>query len=443
MGKASKWLRSFLLGKRIKEEKEKGGHEQSLTKTKSVPVPVTGPKGKRWSFRRSALMGNNSNSQDCIIPTQGLSESHVKQKNQDVAVAITTTAADDAVATAPIDRLSSTNRSHTTRDIEEAAAIKIQSIFRSHLARRALHALKGIVKLQALVRGHLVRKQATATLRCMQALVTVQARACARRIQMFEKAHSIPHTPTIHKRSTHPLYTPSYMDHSVEENVKIVEMDTNESRTNPTSRKSYTIKHNEGIDQRFCKYYHGIHTTTKEDYQQILPNQPATTDINLESGSEHFEEFPFSMPQGSPQCPSVVSISDAIQASFTISRQGSTYPMPHEYPFFPNYMANTESSRAKARSQSAPKQRTVSFERQPSRQRPSVEGRHIPRNVKMQRSASHICSTAKGYRYATSIKLDKSSMSLIESECGSTSTILTNASHRRSLVAYEVYDCQH
>lgn len=47
------------------------------------------------------------------------------------------------------------------------------------------------MKLQALVRGHLVRKQATETLRCMQALVIAQARACAQRARMLseEKAN--------------------------------------------------------------------------------------------------------------------------------------------------------------------------------------------------------------------------------------------------------------
>ena len=39
------------------------------------------------------------------------------------------------------------------------------------------------MKLQALVRGHLVRKRATATLRCMQALITLQAKAREQRIR--------------------------------------------------------------------------------------------------------------------------------------------------------------------------------------------------------------------------------------------------------------------
>ncbi|EMS64547.1 Protein IQ-DOMAIN 32 [Triticum urartu] len=66
-------------------------------------------------------------------------------------------------------------------------------------ARRALKALRGLVKLQALVRGNIVRRQAAETLRCMQALVSVQSRARASRATRSRQAAAHPGATTPEK----------------------------------------------------------------------------------------------------------------------------------------------------------------------------------------------------------------------------------------------------
>ncbi|KAH7306763.1 hypothetical protein KP509_22G028700 [Ceratopteris richardii] len=63
------------------------------------------------------------------------------------------------------------------KNLEELAAVRIQAAFHAYLARRTLRTLKALARLQALTQGQVGQRQATTTMRCMQALVRAQAAA--------------------------------------------------------------------------------------------------------------------------------------------------------------------------------------------------------------------------------------------------------------------------
>ncbi|RAL40442.1 hypothetical protein DM860_006512 [Cuscuta australis] len=64
---------------------------------------------------------------------------------------------------------------------KESDVIAIQAAVRGFLAQNSLMKHKNAVKLQAALRGHVVRRQAVGTLRCVQAIVKMQALVRARR----------------------------------------------------------------------------------------------------------------------------------------------------------------------------------------------------------------------------------------------------------------------
>ncbi|XP_062216739.1 protein IQ-DOMAIN 19-like [Phragmites australis] len=396
MGKAGRWLKSFLSGKKDRPQPE------------AMPVmalPPGTPKEKRWSFRRPEPAGKGAETpaagRGVSDEGLGLSASDIEfdQKKHAVAVAVATAAAADAAvaaahAAAAVAHLSS-RRGHLPASlVEDAAAVRIQATFRGYLARTALCALRGIVKLQALVRGQLVRKQANATLRCMQALLMAQSQLRAQRMRVLHEHYPPPPRPR--QSPQHPRHRRSYeMDMSCEENAKIVEMDIGEP-----------VRRGASKDRQSFVEYHG----------RCSPAPSAMTELSPRAYSGHFDEFSLATAQNSPQ--------DASAATSEVC---------------PSYMANTESSRAKARSQSAPRQRIDALEREPSRRKGTP-----PRSAKMQRSSSLVGAAARGggqSPWSSGVRLDASSASLKDSECGSTSSVHTAAtvySRTRSLVGFEV-----
>ncbi|XP_051145019.1 protein IQ-DOMAIN 17-like [Andrographis paniculata] len=153
---------------------------------------------RRWLFRKQqpqphsginneAVAKDAAAMSECIAPKTPVLPA--EQRHAIAVAAATAAAAEAAVATAKaaveIIRLTQPPPSSSTAFFKQNLAAKaIQSAFRGYLARKALIALKGIVKLQALIRGQNVRKQANMTLKCMQALLRVQARVRDQRARL-------------------------------------------------------------------------------------------------------------------------------------------------------------------------------------------------------------------------------------------------------------------
>lgn len=316
MGKASKWIRNFLLGK--KDEKIKKIDAFCSEDLKCSGSLIVSPKVKRrWSFGK--LTGGRITSK--IAAGHKLSRSFDSGESAKLQIqALSERKTSRRRLPTPLPR--------TCKD-KNKAATKIQAGFRSYLAKRALHALRGLVKLQALVRGHLVRKQTTATLRGMHALMAIQVRARIHRIQMAEEVNLLGKQPPQHRE------VPQFRDLITEENKDSKDMSVEEmlevlrSRSGPLDgyvkareRDSMTFysKHVPVVSKRKIQY---------KNTQIVEPNSP--------------ENF--------------LVMSEFNTMAMATSSTSQRHSVPHRQSLSPNYMNKTESSRAKVRSQSEPKQR--------------------------------------------------------------------------------------
>ncbi|XP_024025206.1 protein IQ-DOMAIN 14 [Morus notabilis] len=385
MGKASKWMRNFLMGKKEDKKKINTAFSLEYQSTKMESQPGTPKVRKKWSFRKLSGKGASyklSKSFDSIdaskLPVQAPAESMARQNHIEALVAI---------------------RGH----VENAAATKIQAAFRSYLARRALHALKGLVKLQALVRGHIVRKQTASTLKRMHALMSIQVRARVHRIQMAEEAQIV-------------VRSQSSMENGFpHDNRKRASINPNETRQISKSTSDHL---NHAQIER-------INTT--------LNSEPLSI-----SKRHQYEEYCFSTAENSPRSYMTIK-ADPRTASFTRQEPNYQDPMSYGYRFSPNYMTNTESSRAKVRSQSEPKRRPKWSMKHKNKQTEIADGMHFSLDDPVMKRSSSQCKYDSGSENHDPwfVRLYKTKSSFRNSKYDSDSTPISHSHFHESLSAYE------
>ncbi|KAL6652204.1 hypothetical protein ACP70R_011129 [Stipagrostis hirtigluma subsp. patula] len=454
MGWAPRWLRGLL-----------GGGKKS-----AEPRPVK--EKKRWGFGKSFREKAPARPptppvHPAATPRRGYAppdEADDEQSKRAIAVAAATAAVAEAAvaaaqAAAAVVRLTSSGRcAPAAAKREEWAAVRIQAAFRGYLARRALKALRGLVKLQALVRGNIVRRQAAETLRCMHALVRVQARARAIRSQQAA-AHPEPRTPEKYDQAAvhdgalrhgrsgslkgSSSRTPggerlgrersescgrNWLDRWVEErymddekNAKILEVDTGKPGRHASKRRGgggggnhhHQSPCSTMTSDQNSRSYATMPESPSKDSTTAQRSVPSPPSVGMGEALS-----PLRMPVDiaelcdSPQFYSATSRpGSSRRGAFTPTKSECSRSLLGGYSDYPNYMANTESFRAKARSQSAPKQRPQ-YEKSSSLRKASAHafapGPCTP--AAAQRSASSLHAKFTNKAYPGSGRLDRLGM---------------------------------
>ncbi|TQE12631.1 hypothetical protein C1H46_001843 [Malus baccata] len=438
MGKASKWFRSILGLK-----KPNPAHQ--TTTSSSSPKPPTKDK-RRWSFVKSYREKHHQNDAAPLHHRVDSSTDAADPNKHAIAVAAATAAVAEAAvsaaqAAAAVVRLTSSGRCarnpavHASGNCvgirkEELAAVKIQAAFRGCLARRALRALKGLVRLQALVRGHIVRKFYADRLQRLQAILRAQARAQARRAQISDLSHSRTKSSQFHQpdpatpeKFEHPIRSRSTKHEQFstlrknssksngttddEKNDRVLEIDTGKSYIAPRRRNLFHSTHLAVVSDQCTHSF----TTSKDSTSHHTLPSPSSCEFQSFSPlklSREVEEDSFCTAHCSPQLYSASSQGATSKRSpFTPTRSDGSKSYLSGYSDYPNYMACTESSKAKFRSLSAPKQRPH-YDRSSSTKRYSIHGFGESRSITQRTSSLHANFANKAY--PGSGRLDKLGM---------------------------------
>ncbi|CAO2813372.1 unnamed protein product [Amaranthus hypochondriacus] len=390
MGRASRWLKS-ILGLKKQNDKEK------VTKSMKNEDVKREKKGKiegRWSFTTATKENVREKEKDWY--RNDICDLEKEQTKHAIALAAATAAAADAAVAAAqaavaVVRLTSHGRGTLFSNGGKYvwAAVRIQTHFRGYLARRALRALKGLVKLQALVRGYLVRKRAAATLQSMQALIRAQTAARSQRVnqvlgrptkfqfqsefrarksmERFDEARS----DQFHSKRLSTSYEP-YNNNPFEGSPKIVEIDTYNKPKSRSRRINPSLYDFSCEDMLQCPY----------------PSRVSIPDCQITHRDYDWSFLGDECQITTSQCTPRFTNSTRSNAPLTPTKSvcGDSFFRP--YSNFPSYMADTQSFRAKLRSQSAPKQRPESRPKSRLSLDDIMGARNSISGVRMQRSSS-------------------------------------------------------
>ncbi|PQQ05857.1 protein IQ-DOMAIN 14 isoform X1 [Prunus yedoensis var. nudiflora] len=328
MGRATRWLKG-LLG--MKKEKDHVDNKSTTSGDRKEK--------KRWSFAKSgkdtgSTIGHvpNNHPPNVPVPDSAWLRSYLAESDKE----------------------------QNKHAIARWAAMKIQTVFRGYLARKAHRALRGLVKLQALVRGYLVRKRAAATLHSMQALFRAQTTVRFQRArrsfnkenrflpeikarksvqERFDDARS-----EFYSRRLSATYETSI--NGFDESPKIVEIDTFKTRSR--SRRFNTILSECSEDLPY--------QTISSPLPCPFPTRISIPDRQQPQDFEwcfNGDECKFSTAHNTPRFTN--SFRSNAPSTPAKSVCGDSFFRP--YSNFPNYMSSTQSFNAKSRSHSAPKQR--------------------------------------------------------------------------------------
>ncbi|KAI8562345.1 hypothetical protein RHMOL_Rhmol03G0029300 [Rhododendron molle] len=327
----------------------------SLVKSLFVTEPNTKAqkKSKWWKWVFGGVRAENYPTLVSISPQRLINQAREEQRKQAMAVAIATAAAAQAAmaaakAAAEVVQLTGIPRSFQEYEkrIRNSAAIKIQAAYRAHLARKALKALKGLVKLQAMVRGRIVRRTVIPKLKCLPPISKSQSLVQELRLpnEIFEDDDQ--------------------KNQFLSPKEELAERNTSERRNYQNMGSGrWSNQLDQRVDSESCRRRElnstvcsnsmsfGIYGTTQMMKQRNLTEQNPVGEMNSQ----------LTLPRRSFSHVKHKSIGDE-----------SSLP---NSPIFPTYMAATESTKAKERSFSTPKQRQGIFD--------SISNYHSPYKLRL------------------------------------------------------------